>query len=59
MLGAVVDDADQPHREGDRRVPALVDDPVEVGVGDAAEVATGGVVDRVQVSEQQAAVTAT
>ena len=33
VLEAVADDADQPDAERHRRVPALVDDPVEVAVG--------------------------
>jgi hypothetical protein len=34
VLQAVGDDAHQPDTEGDRRVPALVDDPLEVGIGE-------------------------
>ena len=54
MLGAVVDDADQPHGEGDRRVPVLVDDPVEVGVGDGAQGVGGGGERGVEVAAQVA-----
>ena len=52
VLRGVVDDADQPHGEGDRRVPVLVDDPVEVGVGDRAQRVGGGVARRVEVAAQ-------
>jgi ubiquinone biosynthesis protein len=37
VLRAVVDHADQPHAQRHRRIPALVHDPGQVGVGDAGD----------------------
>jgi len=49
---AVVDDADEAHGEGDRWVPAVVDDAVEVAVGHGAQGTGGGLPRGVEVAAQ-------
>ena len=49
----IVDDAHQPDAQGHRRIPALVDDPVEIGVGQAGDVRQGRVMDGVVVLAEQ------
>ena len=53
VLRVVVEHADQPGAERDRRVPAVVDDPVEVVVAEAGEVVGGLLVDCCGVLDQQ------
>ena len=53
MLQVVADHADQPDAEGHRRVPAPVDDAVEVVVGQAAQELGGPPVHGGVVAEQQ------
>ena len=52
MLEAVVGHADEAHAEGDRRVPAAVDHPVELVGVEGLEVATRAHVDLAQVAEE-------
>src|SRR3954468_24653419 len=52
VFQVVVGDADEPDGEGDGRVPALVDDPVEVGVRERAEEGGGALRDGVVVGDQ-------
>ena len=52
VLQAVVGDTDQPHAEGDGRIPAPVDDPVEVGRGQPLEERPGPGPHRLQVLHQ-------
>ena len=53
VLQAVLDDADDAHGDGHRRVPAGVDDVVEARRGDRADQRHGHVVDRGLVPRQQ------
>src|SRR5882757_2055540 len=56
MLEVVGDHADQPYTEGDRRVPALVHHPVQVGVGQVPHIGEGPVVHGVVVPGEQGGV---
>jgi hypothetical protein len=55
VLQAVGDDADQPHAQRDRWVPALVHDPGQVIAVHAADQVEGLLVDRVMVRREQLA----
>ena len=53
VLGGVVDDADQPHRQRHRRVPSAVDDAVEVLLGERVDDPVDVGLNRVVVAEQE------
>jgi hypothetical protein len=53
VLEVVGDHADQPHPKRDRRVPSLVHDAVQIGIGEAFHIPDGLLVDLVVVAHQQ------
>ena len=52
MLEGVVGDADEADAEGDGRVPAAVDDAIEGGIVERAEVVDGAGLDGIEIPGQ-------